>query len=149
MADSDAAVRYRHTQAGWAMAGTAVAILGVVAWQTTSRNPGPTLVVGAVLVLLLLVMPSLTVEVTDVEIRCRFGVIPYWKRLPLSRVASATPVRNNPLYGWGVRWTPHGWLWNISGLDAVELRYHDGGTFRIGTDEPDRLAAAIAERLPR
>ena len=36
------------------------------------------------------------------------------------------------------------WLvWNISGLDAIELTYHDGKKFRIGTDEPEALLEAL------
>jgi len=36
------------------------------------------------------------------------------------------------------------WLvWNISGLDAVELTYCDGKKFRIGTDEPEALLEAL------
>ena len=35
------------------------------------------------------------------------------------------------------------WLvWNISGLDTVELTYRDGKKFRIGTDEPEVLLDA-------
>lgn len=45
--------------------------------------------------------------------------------------------------------TPHGWLFNVSGLDAVELELINNRRFRIGTDEPQRLIAAIqtARRL--
>ena len=43
----------------------------------------------------------------------------------------------------GIKWTPHGWMWNISGLDAIELTYHDGKKFRIGTDEPEALLEAL------
>ncbi|HSD26575.1 MAG TPA: hypothetical protein VLL75_04680, partial [Vicinamibacteria bacterium] len=34
-------------------------------------------------------------------------------------------------------------LWNVSGLDAVELALPEGKRFRIGTDEPGPLAGAI------
>ena len=34
-------------------------------------------------------------------------------------------------------------VWNISGLDAVELTYHNGKKFRIGTDEPEALLEAL------
>jgi len=39
------------------------------------------------------------------------------------------------------------WLWNISGLDGVELALVSGRRFRIGTDEPKQLAAAIQGAL--
>ena len=34
-------------------------------------------------------------------------------------------------------------MWNISGLDAVELEYKDGKKFRIGTNQPQKLCQAI------
>ena len=43
----------------------------------------------------------------------------------------------------GIRLTRHGWMWNISGLDAVELEYKDGKKFRIGTNQPQKLCQAI------
>jgi hypothetical protein len=52
-------------------------------------------------------------------------------------------VRNKWWYGWGIRLTPHGWLFNVGGLDAVELELASGRKFRIGTDEPQGLLNAI------
>jgi hypothetical protein len=34
-------------------------------------------------------------------------------------------------------------LWNVSGLDAIELTFATGKRFRIGTDEPGKLLEAI------
>jgi hypothetical protein len=53
-------------------------------------------------------------------------------------------VRNPWYYGWGVRLTPHGILYNVSGLNAVELLLDDGRRVRVGTDEPDALVRALA-----
>jgi hypothetical protein len=39
------------------------------------------------------------------------------------------------------------WVWNVSGLDAVELTLRSGRRFRIGTDEPEELAKAIAMNM--
>jgi len=38
-------------------------------------------------------------------------------------------------------------MYNISGLDAVELRLKKGGVFRIGSDEPQRLEEALKQAL--
>ena len=53
--------------------------------------------------------------------------------------------------GWGIRKVVGGWMFNVAGLDAVELGLSKGGLFRIGTDEPDQLLEAItqAQRTPR
>ena len=34
-------------------------------------------------------------------------------------------------------------MWNISGLDAVELTYTNGKKFRIGTDQPQALLGVL------
>lgn len=102
-------------------------------------------VVLAIVVLLALLFSRLTVEVDEEEIRLRFGV--GWLRRAISRedVAQAEKVRNAWWYGFGIRLTPHGWMWNISGLDAVELTYKDGKKFRIGTGDPDGLLEALRQ----
>jgi len=57
-------------------------------------------------------------------------------------------VKNHWYYGWGIRLTPHGVLYNVSGFYAVELRLRTGKEFRIGTDVPQELDAAIRQALP-
>lgn len=52
-------------------------------------------------------------------------------------------MKNPWYYGWGIRLPPHGWLFNVSGLDAVEIELAFGRTFRVGTDRPGELAEAI------
>jgi hypothetical protein len=56
-------------------------------------------------------------------------------------------VRNKWYHGWGVRKIPGGWMYNVWGLDAVELELASGKKFRIGTDEPQDLAAALRAHL--
>ena len=46
-------------------------------------------------------------------------------------------------YGWGIHLTPRGWLYNVGGLDAVELALNNGRTLRIGSDEAAALARAL------
>jgi hypothetical protein len=52
-------------------------------------------------------------------------------------------VPNRWWYGWGIRRGPGFRLYNVSGLDAVELRLKSGEVRRIGTDDPLALAAAL------
>jgi hypothetical protein len=56
-------------------------------------------------------------------------------------------VTNPWYYGWGIRWTPKGPLYNVSGFEAVEIRMLSGKSFRIGTDEPDLLRQAIDKAI--
>lgn len=84
---------------------------------------------------------SVTVTPDDVFVRWRYG----WpsRVIPRADIVSAEAVRNRWWYGWGIRWTPHGWMWNVWGLDAVRLTLASGKGFLIGTDDPEGLVAAL------
>jgi hypothetical protein len=97
---------------------------------------------AVVLVWLLVTFSRLTVEITH-EIRVFFGR--GWPRRTVdpAQVTGERVVRGSPWHGWGIRWIPHGWLWNVWGLDAVELNLVSGKVLRVGTDEPEALLAAV------
>jgi hypothetical protein len=94
-----------------------------------------------------ILMGTLTVEVDDAQVRLRFGVGMVRKHFRLDEIASCRPVRNKWWWGWGIRLIPGGWLYNVSGLDAVELVLKNGKVFRIGTDEPQVLNDFIQLKL--
>lgn len=147
-----AAPLYDRSQPGtlvlFALGGGA-AVCGVVlaAVLAEEESPGAPLAVLAGVFALLgacaFLFRRLRVVVTDLEVVASFGS--GWPRraIPLSEVRGARAVRNRWWYGWGVRLVPRGWMFNVSGLDAVELELSGGRVFRIGTDDPEGLAAAI------
>jgi hypothetical protein len=138
---------YKHTQIGWLV----VVIVGAAIVYCISRvvaAPHPAEIVALVLAALcLFVFSTLTVVADDQSIEARFG--PGWirRRLRWSEIQSARVVRNRWLNGWGIRRIGSGWMFNVSGLDAVELELQGGRRFRIGTDEPGRLHDYVAARL--
>jgi hypothetical protein len=140
------ATRYEHTQPGYvtlgAVGGVALALSGTLIRKAAAAKflPG-ILLLGAVGS----VFSSLTIVVTDKELLARFGPGVTVKRVKLADVRSVEAVRNPWYYGWGIRVTPRGMLYNVSGFDAVEVRMRTGKVFRLGTDEPDRLVRAIEE----
>ena len=135
---------YRHRQVGILviiLVGIAV-ILSAALMVAIWFNP----IAVAIVVLLLVCIAmfnSLFVEVTDEAVRVRFGPGPIGKSFPTSTIQQARTVRNPWYYGWGIRWFPGGWLFNVSGFDAVEVGLLDGRVYRIGTDQPGELLAAI------
>lgn len=139
---------YDHTQrSNWMLVIFAIVILTLAGiWAATGA-----FVLAAPMVLLAVVpwaFSSLRVRVDEHELRVGFAGGRLGWRCPLQRVANVSPVRNRWWYGWGIRITPHGWLYNVSGLDAVEIELTSGRRFRVGTDQPQALAEAIRERLP-
>lgn len=138
---------YRHTQSGTlTIVFTTAAILGVIAAFVLGRMPLPVFII---LILLFsaveLLFMSLTVRVDRKTIRLWFGPGLIRKTIALSDVVDSRPVRNSPLCGWGIRYIGNGWLYNISGLDAVEMSLKTGRRIRIGTDDPDGLHRAIQQ----
>lgn len=90
---------------------------------------------------------SLTVEVDDEKVSFCFGEGPIKKSFALADIEEAGSMRTTPLMGWGVHFVGGGWLYNVYGLDAVEICFKSGERAFIGTDEPDSLARAINSRL--
>ena len=140
---------YKRTQIGYLMlAFIAIGILLVLNYFYLSGRTNPFLLIILVaLAVSLLLFSILTVKVDGEEVSVRFGVGLIRKRFPLSEIESHSAVRNPWYYGWGLRRTPIGWLYNVSGLEAVEITMKDGSKVRIGTDDPVGLDAAIGAAL--
>jgi hypothetical protein len=140
---------YRHTQRGVLVVSVclaAAALNAFVIWFTGRWLPaGFTLFV---LVAAAIVFSSLTVEVNDNELRWRFGPGFWTYRLPLGEIEKVAIVRNHWWNGFGIRRRSGFRLYNVSGLDAVELHLKSHDIRRIGTDDPQGLADAL-KALPR
>ncbi|MBP8604605.1 MAG: hypothetical protein KBI46_02015 [Phycisphaerae bacterium] len=96
---------------------------------------------------IILMLSGLTVTINDERIRIQFGPGVFWKTYPVNKIADCRPVRNCWWWGWGIRWYIRGWLYNISGLDGVEITFKNGKKVRIGTDQPQSLADAINKAI--
>jgi len=140
--------RYRHTQIGWVTAtGLTIGIVIVGMALLTGDESWVALLVLVLLVIALIAYSSLTVIVTDDTLHVRFGPGLIRRQYSLSEVESSRQVRNSLFYGFGTRMTPHGWLYNVSGFDAVEVEFNTGKMIRIGTNEPQALDAALQEAV--
>jgi hypothetical protein len=139
---------YRHTQVGYLMiAALGAGVVGLSVSLAFGSGPKVLVVAIALLGLCLLLFPTLTAVVQGDRLRCFFGLGLIRREIPVTEILAVSVVRNSWTYGWGLRLIPGGWLWNVSGLDAVELRLQSGKLFRIGTDEPVALHAAIANAV--
>jgi hypothetical protein len=138
---------YRHTQVSRAMVGgMGIAWAAAVWWSLRVSGPVP-LTTAALVGLVLVLFSTLTVIVRDGAMDVFFGPGLIRRRIPLGRIREVRVVKTPWYYGWGIRLTPTGWLWNVSGLDGVEVQFDDGHRFRVGSDEPNRLAEALLRVL--
>ena len=138
------ALRYRQTQFGAVVVGSLAASALLLVGSGVALGDRIFMVGGPVVMgIAALLFHNLTVEIDAACLTLRFGIGLIRKRIPLAEIVEAKPVRNSWWYGWGIHRTPHGWLYNVSGREAVEITLTSGKRFRLGTDEPRRLAQAI------
>jgi Zn-dependent protease with chaperone function len=143
---------YRHTQYGrmiWLVL-TFALIVSVTAAVISGFPLLPMVAITAALILLSgWLFGSLTVAIEGGMLSWWFGPGFWRKRVALPEIESCEAVRNRWWWGFGIRYYGKGFLYNISGLDAVEFRLKSGKYFRVGTDEPESLSAAVKASIPR
>jgi hypothetical protein len=145
------AVAYRHTQVGYAtMIGMGIGLLTQIGnaardMRRHRRRAWISVPMAFVTAGLMAVFSSLRVEVDAARVTASFagGLLP--RRIDLADIGTTKVVTIPWYYGWGMRRTPHGWLYNVSGRRAVEITLAEERTFTIGSDEPETLLAAIDE----
>jgi hypothetical protein len=141
---------YQHKQFGGISLLTSIGGILVILGLVSQLGAQPMLfVVLAVLVFVAVGCSSLTVAVTPSSLVFWFGPGILRRTESLSNIESVEPVKNPWYYGIGLRVTPRGMLYSVSGLSAVEVTRNDGSRFRLGTDEPEKLTAALRQALSR
>ncbi len=148
---------YEHTQPGTlirVLMGGVLSFMVVILVLVLTSEDDPLQLVWAVaiplvFVVLLVLFHALTVRVSNNEICLAFGIGVIKKTFLVSDIQSTSAVRNSWYHGWGIRGIKGGWLFNVSGFDAVELQMTSGKLYRIGTDEPQKLLAAVESALGR
>ncbi|MGB2814285.1 MAG: hypothetical protein WBC50_05625 [Dehalococcoidales bacterium] len=139
---------YKHTQGGYLIIAAMAAVMVLIG--VVLANAGINWIAIGVLVVIavaLVLFSSLTVVIWEEELEVRFGPGPIRKRFKLNEIESCQAVKNHWYYGWGIRLTPHGILYNVSGFYAVEIKLRTGRQYRIGTDAPQELEVAIRRAL--
>ena len=159
-ADSGGAIHYSHTQVGWWLIATlgvvALAIAAIfsgVALDSESLPPAQARMIGWAVVVTLVItaalLTTLTVRLTSDRVAWHFGPGVIRFSLPLAEITSVAVTRTPLWAGIGIHWIFTGWVYNVSGRGAVMLTKRDGSKLWIGTDEPERLAAAIESARAR
>jgi len=141
---------YKHTQTGYVVIAAVCATIALLCLSIISFGSHPVIIfVIAILVFCLAFFHSITVKVNENRVEARFGPGLFRKKIAINDIRSCKAVKNHWYYGWGVRLTPHGWLYNVSGLDAVEFEMKNGSKCRIGTDEPDKLCECVKKLIKK
>lgn len=139
---------YKHTQVGYVVIGSLGVGIFIMSGIMLLLPQSAFIFVGpTILILSMFIFATLTVEVDATAVRFWFGLGLMRKTIQLREIAHCAPVRI-PFPSWGIRYLiGRGWLYNVSGWEAVEIRLHSGRTVLIGTDEPEVLCQAIQRQL--
>ena len=145
---------YTHTQPGTLiriLLGIFIIVMGGIAASGFVSGDGQVMFVGigisGVIASVLALFHSLTVHVASNTIFIQFGIGVVQTRISIDEIRSAEPIKTHWYNGWGIRWIRGGWLYNVSGFDAVEVSMKNGRRYQIGTDEPEELHAAIESKI--
>lgn len=144
--------RYSHTQKAplcLILYASALACI-VFAWivgDTPSIYIG-----GGVTLVCVLIAPAfhhLTVEDQGEVLAIRFGPIPLFRRtVRYSDIEKVEVGRTLLLDGWGIHLSIRGgWVWNLWGRTCVVVRFKNGSTLRIGTDDAENLARFLEGKI--
>ena len=91
---------------------------------------------------------KITITITKTTLTFSMGIGLIKKTYPLSEIKSCTPIKNNIINGWGIRRILGGWLYNVSGFQAIELRFkNENKIIRIGTDKPNEVVEEVKKLI--
>jgi hypothetical protein len=139
---------YQHTQPATLILRATLslaALMAVTGWLVARQA----FIAVPILLLSAWLFHSLTIAITEGELRWRFGPGLIRKRVPLANIATARVVRTNFLEGWGIHFSRFGMLYNVSGYDAVAVTLRSGKRFALGTDEPQVLATQLNQAIQK
>ncbi|MEA2011137.1 MAG: hypothetical protein U9N78_10575 [Actinomycetota bacterium] len=147
-------MEYEHVQ--WGYTAIPTFLLFAVVIPITASDDETTTAIAALLIAftiailaIVLLFSRLEVTVSGGRIVAAFGFGRPHREIDLTDVTDVRQVRNAWIQGWGIRKIANGWMYNVWGLDAVEVELSSGDVFRIGTDDPENLLASISLQITR
>jgi len=140
--------QYRHTQVGYVIiVGIVAAMVGICIVLVNTGGNWIAIAVLVVLAVVLVLFHSLTVVINEEELVVRFGPGAIRKRFELNEIESCQAVRIPWYWGWGIRSTPQGMVFRVSGFDAIYVKLSTAKEYLIGTDVPQELEQAIRQAI--
>ena len=113
---------------------------GLIGSSSARESP---MVVSIILLVSVVLFYKLTITIETETLSASFGIGMIRKKVRLTEIVGCEPARIRWWYGWGIHLTPYGWLYNVSGLEAVAITLRSEQNFALGTDDPQGLAVAI------
>lgn len=137
--------RYKRTQIGHVIIWSVLAIIVIADGGLigSSSHREPPVIVSIILLVCIVLFYKLRITIEDDTLCLSFGIGTIRESAPVADIAACEPIRIKWWYGWGIHLTPYGWLYTVSGFDAVAITLRDGRKFALGTDDPYGAVDAI------
>jgi hypothetical protein len=104
--------------------------------------------IGLMMLVIAASLHHLTVADQGDVLLIRFGPLPLFRRtVRYADIVKVEVGRTLLLDGWGIHLSIRGgWVWNLWGRTCVVVRFKNGGTLRIGTDDAGNLARFLESK---
>jgi len=147
-------IKYKKFQFGWVVV---ITFTILIFWLTLAYihqwGNNPIDKYGYILYLtifgvILLIFYGMTIIVTDKHLKIKFGIGLYTKKIDLKTISSVSVQKNPTCYGYGVRILPNGLLYNVSGKQAIEIKFRKKRQIiQIGTNDWENLKEAVEKSM--
>ena len=142
-------MEYRHKQWGFLFILSYLALAAFLVASGSADSGMPTVFIVFILAMFVvsLMYSRLEVTVTRERVVAAFTYGYPRRVVELEDVTEVRRVRNTWFAGWGSRRISRGRMYNVWGFDAIELELASGRVFRIGTNDPEGLLAALTRNM--
>ena len=147
-------MKYTERQIGWTVI---VPVLGILVlllifyinqWGNNPISYSGLLIMSIIFIISLLLFFQMRTSVDNEKIRISYGIGLIKKTIDIHNIERIEIVRNKWYYGLGIRIIKNGWLYNIHGLNAIELKLKNSKSIiRIGTADNEKLKKEIESKI--
>ena len=147
-------IKYKKFQFGWIVV---VVFIIFIVWMTFAYihqwGNNPIDVYGYIFFMtlfggILLTFYGITIIVTDKQLKIKFGIGVYTKKIDLVTINSVSVVKTPICNGYGIRILTNGLLFNVSGKHAIEIKLKKKkDVIQIGTNDWEKLKDAVEKSL--
>jgi len=105
---------------------------------------------SALMLVCALAFYRIVIEVDENQISFKLGIGLFKRTYQINDLTSCSSVRCSFISGFGIRKIANGWLYNVSGLDTIELRFNDTkDIIQIGTNKSDEISIIVNDLIEK
>jgi hypothetical protein len=143
----------QYTQFGTWLVIVLLALSALLAWSAVAMEEDVFVWLAGFMWVCLLLFYKLTITVSETHVKLKMGIGIIRKSYKIADIQSCRMVASSVWSGLGIRKIRKGWLYSVSGLQAIELHFvNKKSIVRIGADQADEICdhirVLIGEKTP-